>query len=557
MNMELIKTVQQLEQELSDLQSKLDEANDTIEAIRTGQVDALVIKEEKGHQLYTLKSADQTYRVFIEKMNEGAVTLNEKGIILYSNSRFASMVGLDLSTVIGLTFETLVRENTRKLFKELLKKGWAGETKGEISLMKSDKSLNPFLISLTTLELDEGTALSVILTDLSEQKETELRLKLQNEELEEARRKTAVLNNELEDKVKERTKELLLSREHFRFLADNIPIIVWTAMPTGELDYYNKRWYEYTGSTPEETKGWGWKPILHPDDLENTTNAWMYSMQTGLPYKQEYRLKRAADGIYRWHQGSAVPFKNNDGEIITWFGISTDIDEQVKAMEKKDEFISMASHELKTPVTIIKAFAQLLQMNFEEEKNEMASDTLLKIDKQIDKLSVLITDLLDATKAKSGHMRFDQEEFDFNELVREIGDEMQRSTKTHRIKLNLADTVTLTGDRNRIGQVITNLVSNAIKYSGLSSQVIVYTTLEKRTIKLCVQDFGIGIPLAQQSKLFTRFFRADDVKTNTYPGLGLGLYISKEIIEKHRGEMNFSSQEGKGSTFCFTLPLPK
>ena len=555
--MELIKTVQQLEDELADLQSRLDEANDTIEAIRTGQVDALVIKEEKGHQLYTLKSADQTYRVFIEKMNEGAVTLNEKGIILYSNSRFASMVGLELSTVIGLSFEELVPQNTWKFFRELLKKGWAGETKGEISLLKPDKSLNPFLVSLTTLELDEGTALSIILTDLSEQKQNELRLKLQNEELEEARRKTTILNNELEDKVKERTKELLLSREHFRFLADNIPIIVWTAMPTGELDYYNKRWYEYTGSTPEETRGWGWKPILHPDDLENTTNAWMYSMQTGLPYKQEYRLRRAADGVYRWHQGSAVPFKNNEGDIITWFGISTDIDEQVKAMEKKDEFISMASHELKTPVTIIKAFAQLLQMNFEEEKNEIASETLIKIDKQIDKLSVLITDLLDATKAKSGHMRFDQEEFDFNELVKEIGDEMQRSTKTHQIKINLADTVTLTGDRNRIGQVITNLVSNAIKYSGLASQVIVYSILENRTIKLCVQDFGIGIPLAQQSKLFTRFFRADDVKTNTYPGLGLGLYISREIVEKHGGEMSFSSEEGKGSTFCFTLPLLK
>jgi two-component system CheB/CheR fusion protein len=553
--MELYKTIQQLEYELADLQARLEEANDTIDAIRTGQVDALVIKEEKGHQLYTLKSADQTYRVFIEKMNEGALTLNEKGIILYSNSRFASMVGLELSAVIGLAFEELVAESSRKLFRSLLKKGWGGETKGELQLVKPDKTLCPFRVSLTTLELDEGTALSIILTDLTEQKDTELRLKLQNELLEEAHRKTAQLNNELEDKVKERTKELLLSREHLRFLADNIPIIVWRALPTGELDYFNKRWYDYTGSTPEAATGWGWKPILHPDDLESTTKAWLYSMETGHPYKREYRLRRAEDGVYRWHQGSAVPFRNAEDEIVAWFGISTDIDEQVKAMERKDEFISMASHELKTPVTIIKAFTQLLQMNFEEEKNEFASETLLKIDKQIDKLSVLITDLLDATNAKTGHMRFDEKAFDLNDLVKEVIDDMQRSTKTHKININLADTVTIMGDRNRIGQVVSNLLSNAIKYSGTANKVIVSSTLENKRIKLCVQDFGIGIPLAQQTKLFTRFFRADEVKTNTYPGLGLGLYISKEIVEKHGGQMNFSSKEGKGSTFCFMLPV--
>jgi two-component system CheB/CheR fusion protein len=179
----------------------------------------------------------------------------------------------------------------------------------------------------------------------------------------------------------------------------------------------------------------------------------------------------------------------------------------------------------------------------------------LKIDKQIDKLSVLITDLLDATNAKTGHMRFDEKAFDLNDLVKEVIDDMQRSTKTHKININLADTVTIMGDRNRIGQVVSNLLSNAIKYSGTANKVIVSSTLENKRIKLCVQDFGIGIPLAQQTKLFTRFFRADEVKTNTYPGLGLGLYISKEIVEKHGGQMNFSSKEGKGSTFCFMLPV--
>lgn len=553
--MELYKTIEQLEEELSSLRLQLEEANDTVEAIRTGQVDALVIKEDNGHQLYTLKSADQTYRVFIEKMNEGAVTLNEAGVILYSNTRFASMVGLPLSNVIGVEFSDFVSEQQVPFFNDLIKRGWKGDSKGEMLLVRPDGSLNPVLLSLTTLELDEGTALSIILTDLSIQKETELRLQSKNEELNEAYRKMGNLNYELEDKVRERTKELSMSREHFRFLADNIPVIVWTALPNGELDYYNKRWYEYTASTFEESKGWGWEKVIHPDDLDKTIEAWKHSIDTGDTYRIQFRFRRAIDGVYRWHFGSAVPFKNPENNIVAWFGVCTDIDDQVKAMEKKDEFISMASHELKTPVTIIKAFTQILQLNFQEANNSSATEMLSKIDKQIDKLSVLITDLLDATKANIGHLRFDQEKFDFNGLVKEIVDEMQRSTSTHRLQMELKDTVTVTGDRNRIGQVITNLLSNAIKYSGMADKVIVKSEMENNSIKLCVRDFGIGIAVPQQSKLFTRFFRADDTKANTYPGLGLGLYISKEIIEKHGGEIKFSSEEKKGSTFCFTLPL--
>src|SRR5215212_3808820 len=165
--MELTRSVNELEQELNELRIQLEEANDTIEAIRTGQVDALIVKNKNGHQLYTLKSADQTYRVFIEKMNEGAVTLNDKGIILYSNSRFAKLIDLPLAKVIGLHFETLVPNEYSEIFDKLIAEGWRSESKGEIYLIDNNNKLIPFLVSLTTLELDEGIALSIILTDLT------------------------------------------------------------------------------------------------------------------------------------------------------------------------------------------------------------------------------------------------------------------------------------------------------------------------------------------------------------------------------------------------------
>jgi len=170
------------QQEISELQRRLEEANDIIDAIRTGSVDALIVNGEDGHQLYTLKTADQTYRVFIEKMNEGAVTLNKEGLIVYSNSRFANMIQMPLPKVIGVSFIDFVFNDDKNRFQKLIYKGWQSESKGELFIQKKDGNLLPTLVSLTTLELDEGMALSIIIADLSEQKEVqaELKLKMKN-----------------------------------------------------------------------------------------------------------------------------------------------------------------------------------------------------------------------------------------------------------------------------------------------------------------------------------------------------------------------------------------
>jgi PAS domain S-box-containing protein len=178
------KTYEQLLNEVNELRLQLEEANETIDAIRTGQVDAIVVQGKKGNELYTLKTADQTYRLFIEKMTEGAVTLDEHGIILYSNSQFASMVSMPLSKVIGLPFKNFIYPDCVSDYDNLFNKGWKEDCKGEIKL-RQPKNYIETLLSFTTLELDEGVSLSIILTDLTEQKETQRQLKLNNEKLEE------------------------------------------------------------------------------------------------------------------------------------------------------------------------------------------------------------------------------------------------------------------------------------------------------------------------------------------------------------------------------------
>ena len=179
------KTPDELLKEVEELRFQLNEANDTIEAIRTGQIDALVVQGDEGHQLYTLKSADHTYRLFIEKMTEGAVTLNTQGVILYSNSQFASMINRSLSQVIGMHFEDVVAEENRHFYNELFNRCWTGDCKGEVMLLAGE-GRRPVQLSLTTLELDEGVSLSIILTDLTNQKKAQQQLMENNQKLEES-----------------------------------------------------------------------------------------------------------------------------------------------------------------------------------------------------------------------------------------------------------------------------------------------------------------------------------------------------------------------------------
>lgn len=550
-------SLEKLQKENAELRWQLEEANDAIEAIHNGEIDALVLRDETGPQIYTLKSADQTYRIFIERMKEGAVTLNTEGLILYSNTGFAAIVNMPLTEVIGISFFNFIDAESRAIFDAVFKESWKFENKAEICLINNEKKKIPVLLSLTVIETNGEAALSIIITDLTNQKETEKQLKLKNEELMLTHSSLEQLNNELEFRVRERTYELSVSREHFKFLADNLPVIVFTATPDGSINYFNKKWYVYTGMTVKASMEQQWQEMLHPEDYERVLNSWAHSVETGCEFHIECRFLRTSDAAWRWHVMTALPFKNNIGEITAWFGISIDIEDQKLALIQKDEFISMASHELKTPVTIIKAFSYVLSLAFDGDTNPAAVDYVSKMDKQINKLNDLITDLLDASRVNEGMLIFEKTVFDFNALVIEIIQEVQVASKTHKINLKLSEACEVFGDRNRLSQVINNLVSNAIKYSPDADNIIVSTHIKEDILQFCVQDFGIGIPTEQHSKLFNRFFRASEVKSKTFPGLGLGLYISNEIVKRHSGSLTFESEKDKGSKFCMKLPVYK
>jgi signal transduction histidine kinase len=224
-------------------------------------------------------------------------------------------------------------------------------------------------------------------------------------------------------------------------------------------------------------------------------------------------------------------------------------------MHKKDDFLSTASHELKTPVTSLKAYTQLLQMDSKESGDTKSEMMLQRMDAQIDKLTFLITDLLDTSKINNGKLIYKKNVFKLNDLIAESVNKMKGVVTSHEIIIEKNFSADVYGDRERIAQVLNNLLTNAIKYCPDCKKLIVNSEENGENVIFSVQDFGEGIPENEYDKIFGRFYRISGNNLHTYPGLGLGLYISKEIIEKHHGKIWLESELGKGTTFYFSLPI--
>lgn len=228
--------------------------------------------------------------------------------------------------------------------------------------------------------------------------------------------------------------------------------------------------------------------------------------------------------------------------------------EAQKAIGLRDDFISMASHELRTPITSLKMYTQFLQKHLSKKGDISLVHPLTRMDAQLNKLAGLINDLLDVSKIEHGRLDFQEECFNLEEVVREACEAVQQTTPKHTIHIEGSIPYSVRGDKDRIGQVMTNLLTNAIKYSPQAREVLVRLQSEPDRALVSVQDFGIGIDQEHLSKIFTRFYRVSDPDEKTFPGLGLGLYLSHEIITRHGGSLTVASEKGKGSVFSCVLP---
>ncbi|MBF5045628.1 MULTISPECIES: ATP-binding protein [Myxococcaceae] len=361
--------------------------------------------------------------------------------------------------------------------------------------------------------------------------------------------------------AEERVRE---AEEQFRVLVENLPELAWSAGPDGAIDYFNQRWFEYTGSSREECLGWGWGALHDPEILPQTVARWKHSVSTGEPFEMEFPI-RGADGVLRWFLSRGKPLQNARGEVVRWFGTSVNIDEQRRqaaalneAIETRDTFLSVAGHELKTPLTpmalrlqaIARAVAQQPDSPFVRQVRAHTETAR----RQIDRLTALVNDLLDVSRISSGRFRMELEPADLGALVREVvtrfEPEAQQTGAT--LTLHVPDSLPTRTARLRVEQVVTNLVDNALKY-GEGKPVTVSLERAGEQARLIVADAGIGIPTEHLSRIFDRFERA--VSERHYGGLGLGLYISRTIVESLGGSITVRSAPGEGAEFTVLLPL--
>lgn len=231
-----------------------------------------------------------------------------------------------------------------------------------------------------------------------------------------------------------------------------------------------------------------------------------------------------------------------------------DITERRELERRKDDFLSIASHELKTPLTVVKGYMQLINKLMPAKANQKFRDVIGKADLYMNKFYKLITRLLDVSRIKTGNIKLHKEPFDFDAMVYEVSEAVQTGTKSHKVRVEGHTGVSYNGDHLHIEQVITNLLDNAIKYSPGSEEVLVSISLGSNVIQVSITDTGIGITMEDQDKIFDRFFRVGAIQTH-FPGLGIGLYLCSEIIKQHQGKLWVDSKKGHGSTFRFILPL--
>ncbi len=345
------------------------------------------------------------------------------------------------------------------------------------------------------------------------------------------------------------------AEEDLELILGSIPQITIVASDKGIISFFNNYALQYSGLTLEEaTTERGWEKIIHPDELTDLITLAKSCLRTGEEFYMELRLKRARDEKYRWHllRTSVIRDKKNNS-ILLWVGVATDIQDQKIKEEKKDEFITIASHEMKTPLTSTKGYLQLLEMTLDV-SNKEAHLMVRKALSSVNRLNNLITELLDISKIQNQKLDFSITNFDFNKMVADTIEDEQNAAPDYTIIKNGSTTSEIIGDRDRLQQVIINLLNNAIKYSPDAKKIFVTIKEKNGDLIFSVKDNGIGVSKENLKNVFKRYFRVED-QIMRFQGMGIGLYISNEIIKRHQGTMWVISDVGKGSTFYFSIPM--
>ncbi|MEJ5990905.1 ATP-binding protein [Ramlibacter sp. PS3R-8] len=354
---------------------------------------------------------------------------------------------------------------------------------------------------------------------------------------------------------------LRASELRLKQLANTIPQLAWIADAKGSVEWFNDRWYEYTGTTPGDIRGW--QGVPDPRVLPQVLERWSHSIATGEPFRMTIPL-RGGDGKLRPFFTLVAPLKDEAGQVVQWFGTNTDVSPLHEAEEarregerRKDEFLAMLAHELRNPLAPIGTAAQLLRHPGTDGPRAIRAAEV--IERQVRHMTKLVDDLLDVSRVTRGLITLQMEELDLQGVVADAVEQMQpllqASGRTVAQPGGL-ERIALRGDRIRLVQVLANLLNNAIKYSPPGSPIALQVDPQGPSVRITVRDQGIGIDPAFQPHVFELFTQAQRTADRSQGGLGIGLALVRSLVELHGGDVKVESPGlGRGSSFTVTLPM--
>jgi PAS domain S-box-containing protein len=338
-----------------------------------------------------------------------------------------------------------------------------------------------------------------------------------------------------------------------RQLVENLPDLAWTARPDGFIDYYNQSWYDYTGTTVEEMQGWGWKVVHDPLKVDAVIERWQHSIATGDPFEMEFSL-RGADGVFRWFLTRVKPLRDDEGRIVRWFGANTNIDERRRNEGFRETFLGVLGHDLRNPLNTVLMTSRLLTMlpdtpDAIRKKMERVTSSGIRMQRMIEQL-------LDLTRARLTDgipLTLSAEAVDLGALLTKIVEEIRAGYPNCTVELDVEGECATHIDPDRLEQVMSNLLGNALAHGDQSQPIRVELTCDAEWASLAVHNYGTAIPVDFLPLLFNPFAR-EQTSRHASEGLGLGLYISERIVAAHGGTLSVQSSDAAGTRFEVRLP---
>ena len=367
-----------------------------------------------------------------------------------------------------------------------------------------------------------------------------------------------------------RIQQLRRQERKLRDVIETIPTFAWTASPDGAVDFINHHWVEYTGLSREKTMGAGWKAAVHPEDLPPYLEKQRASVASGEPFEHEVRFRRAADGAYHWFLNRGVPLRDSGGKILKWYGISTDIEDRKRAENERErlrqieadlahinrvstlgEMAASLAHEIKQPIAaaITSANSCIEWLAHEPPNLDRARAAASRIDKYGNRATEII-DRIRSLYKKSPPQR---ELVDMNGIIQEMLALLKGEADGYSVAMRTelaTELPKIMADPVQLQQVFMNLMLNAIEAMNDSGgDLTVKSALQDGQLQFSVSDTGVGLPTEKMDQIFSAFF------TTKPQGSGMGLAISRSIVESHGGHLWASANSGGGATFHFTLPI--